>query len=321
MTKTITFENIEEINQQNSINSNIFEIPKNLANGEISIIPITKGLYFHKFHIDVKEDFIIENKFESTLFSFSAFLNGEINYENKDFKIKKTFKPNHLAVSALNQENGKSFYKKGSSLKIINIVATNQFIKNQILQEDNSNLNTIIENLNKKPFFEFIKDSPCTFDTLNTLNTIFNTTYNNKLDNLLLQSQTLELLYNWFNSINKDDKKGIPNIEKEYLNKVLLYIDTHLFEDMSLKELAKVASTNETKLQENFKLQYNSTVFAYIINKKLEEAKKLLETNNYSINEISKLIGYKHQSNFTTAFFKRFNISPKKFIKNKEFYF
>ncbi|RXK11840.1 hypothetical protein CP965_11705 [Halarcobacter mediterraneus] len=319
MPKILSFENINEMNKENSSNTTFF-MPKELAEGQISLVPVCKGLFFYKFDIDVKEDFIIENKFEDTLVSFSAFLNGSIQYKNVDFKINKTFKPNHLSVSALNQENGKSFYKKDSNLKIINMVATKEFIENQIISKENNPLNKTLQDLENKPLFKILKDSPCSFETLLSLNTIFNSSHNNKLENLLLQSHTYGLLYNWLNNI-QEEKEFLPSIERHYLNKLMVYIDENLFKDLTLKELAKVASTNETKLQKIFKIEYNTTVFKYIINKRLEKAKKLLETNEYSINEVSELVGYKHQSNFTFAFFKKFNISPKEVLKNKKFYF
>lgn len=322
MTKIITFEDIQEYTNEKRYKSyNNFIIPTNLGEGGIKYLDLSNGLGIHQIDIKVKEDFIIENKFEDTIFAFSSFLKGELSYQNKDFDFDKRFKTNHLSISALNQEHGLSFYKKGLHIKAINIVVNEKFLKNNIIDENkDSYINNIFETLKDKPYFGILKDSPCSFDTINSLNTIFSNNFTNKFQKLLIQSQTYDFLFNCFSNLDSIDKNHLPEIEKQYLLKVEKYILENLHKDLSLIQLAKIASSNETKFQKNFKLFFGMTVFKYILECRMRNAKELLKTGDYSIKEVAFLVGYKFQSNFSSAFLKKFNILPKEIIKTKDYY-
>ena len=50
----------------------------------------------------------------------------------------------------------------------------------------------------------------------------------------------------------------------------------------------------------------------------MNEAKIMLESGEYNINEVANLIGYKFASNFTNAFFKKIWNTPKRFDEKKK---
>jgi two-component system response regulator YesN len=51
-------------------------------------------------------------------------------------------------------------------------------------------------------------------------------------------------------------------------------------------------------------------MFEFIIEKRIRTAKKLLQTTNYKISEISKQVGYSNQRYFNQVFKKHVGISP-----------
>lgn len=53
----------------------------------------------------------------------------------------------------------------------------------------------------------------------------------------------------------------------------------------------------------------------------MQEARALLETSDYNINEIASIVGYKQASSFSKAFLKKYNILPKEIMKKRSYYY
>ncbi len=75
-------------------------------------------------------------------------------------------------------------------------------------------------------------------------------------------------------------------------------------------DLARQVGVNEAKLMHAFKQVFGQTIFDYTQGLRMDEAKRLLETTEKSITEIAFDVGYEYSSNFTTAFKRRFFITP-----------
>lgn len=83
----------------------------------------------------------------------------------------------------------------------------------------------------------------------------------------------------------------------------------------SLVDLAHQVGTNDFVLKKGFKELFGTTVISFWTNQKLEYAKKLLTDNNLNISEISDSIGYKNQRHFSTAFKKKYGVSPSVYMR------
>ena len=78
----------------------------------------------------------------------------------------------------------------------------------------------------------------------------------------------------------------------------------------TIGELARHIGLNEAKLMHDFKQLFGQTIFDFTQNLRMDEAKRLLETTERSITEVAFDVGYEYSSNFTTAFKRRFGITP-----------
>jgi AraC family transcriptional activator of pyochelin receptor len=79
----------------------------------------------------------------------------------------------------------------------------------------------------------------------------------------------------------------------------------------SLTKLADVAGTNTFKLKNGFKELFGTTVFGYLNEVKLVQAKDML-LSGIQIKEVADILGYSSVQHFGTAFRKKFNTSPGK---------
>jgi DNA-binding response OmpR family regulator len=85
-----------------------------------------------------------------------------------------------------------------------------------------------------------------------------------------------------------------------------------------LEELAHSVGSNPHKLSKDFQILYGMTVFEWLREQRMQEAAKLLHHSDYSIQHIADMLGYTLNSNFATAFKKRFNLSPREYRKLSE---
>jgi len=83
----------------------------------------------------------------------------------------------------------------------------------------------------------------------------------------------------------------------------------------SLSELSKLCGLNEFKLKKYFKQVFKTSVFGFVNDEKLEEAKRLIYQGEKNISAVAYELGYAHTQHFQRAFKKRFGITPKALLK------
>lgn len=137
---------------------------------------------------------------------------------------------------------------------------------------------------------------------------------------LFVESKVLELMMLQMEQIQSfkkviRDKKISPLVtDKMYYAKEL--ISKKIDNPLSLSELSTILNTNECTLKKNFKATFNTTVFGYIKELKMKKAKSMLLNYDYTISEVSDIIGYKNPQHFTTAFKKYFGYVPSTLLRD-----
>lgn len=89
------------------------------------------------------------------------------------------------------------------------------------------------------------------------------------------------------------------------------YIDTHLYDKLSLKTLTLHTGLSSSYLSALFKKEMGESIVTYIQRKKIEEAERLLLFTNKSYSEISSLLNFNSQSNFIQIFKKFKHMTPR----------
>jgi AraC-like DNA-binding protein len=86
----------------------------------------------------------------------------------------------------------------------------------------------------------------------------------------------------------------------------------------SLNQLARQVGLNECTLKRGFRSCFGTTVFGYLRNYKLEQARQLLEAGDMKVTEIARAVGYTSRSPFAAAFRKQFGMNPKEYQKHQK---
>ncbi|MGI6011829.1 MAG: helix-turn-helix domain-containing protein [Ruminococcus sp.] len=103
------------------------------------------------------------------------------------------------------------------------------------------------------------------------------------------------------------------------INLALDYMKRHLFEDLSVKEIAAAAGLSPSHFSRQFRSQTGFSPHEYIILHRIDEAKSLLHTTDLSVKEIAFRTGYRSEVNFITSFTKKVGISPSAFRSTRFF--
>jgi AraC-like DNA-binding protein len=109
-------------------------------------------------------------------------------------------------------------------------------------------------------------------------------------------------------------KAATPLIKQKTLalaKKTAVYLQTQLGEDIKFSELIVKMGTNRNKLNDAFKTRYGLTVFAWLHEKRMSLAQKLLKTTTLSILQVGDQVGYPDSNNFSTAFKREYKLSPR----------
>jgi AraC family transcriptional regulator len=97
------------------------------------------------------------------------------------------------------------------------------------------------------------------------------------------------------------------------LLKVTEYIRAHLAQDIKLKELAQLLNMSQFHFSRSFKKSMGSSPHQYLLQQRVEQAKKLLKQTKLSIVEIAIECGFNSHSHFGKQFRLSTGIAPKNY--------
>ncbi|WP_299380207.1 AraC family transcriptional regulator [uncultured Kiloniella sp.] len=97
------------------------------------------------------------------------------------------------------------------------------------------------------------------------------------------------------------------------LNRVIEYIEDNLEKQITLDELANVATMSRYHFAKMFKDLTELPPHRFLAERRIEKAKSLLMTSRDSTAEIAYQVGYNSQSNFTQTFRRLTGITPAKY--------
>ena len=113
-----------------------------------------------------------------------------------------------------------------------------------------------------------------------------------------------------------------PVLKNEYLDHemdtAVTYFNENYNRDINIEEYATSKGMSISWFIRSFKKFTGSTPMQFIVALRVNNAQVLLETTNYSINEISKIVGYDNQLYFSRLFHKLKGFSPREYRKTRK---
>ncbi|TAF06167.1 MAG: AraC family transcriptional regulator [Nostocales cyanobacterium] len=121
-----------------------------------------------------------------------------------------------------------------------------------------------------------------------------------------LESQTMETNSK---TLNAEDIERI-----HYASEILL---AQLDQPPSLMELARMVGINDNKLKVGFKQVFNTTVFGYLHDCRMERSRQMLAAGKLSVTETAKAVGFANRGYFAASFRRKFGVNPGIFLNEK----
>ncbi len=95
-----------------------------------------------------------------------------------------------------------------------------------------------------------------------------------------------------------------------------LYIQRHITDNIKASDVANFLHVDRSYFSTIFKKEYKISPYAYIQQQKIEFAKTLLRTSNYSIRELADLLNFSDIYAFSSFFKKHCGVPPSQYKKN-----
>lgn len=94
------------------------------------------------------------------------------------------------------------------------------------------------------------------------------------------------------------------------------HMKNNIYSSLTLKELCNTFIVGKTQLCKIFRESTGQSPMEYYMELKIKEAKKLLREKNYSVSQISDMLGYSSIHIFSRAFKKAVGFSPTAYVKS-----
>jgi len=107
----------------------------------------------------------------------------------------------------------------------------------------------------------------------------------------------------------------IYNNKLSFSNIIKNAIEQHIYSDFNLTEVANELGLTTITFIRHFKSAFNTTPYQYLLSKRLEYAKTLLQTSNLPIKSISNMFRFSDENYFNYYFKKKVGLSPTEYRK------
>ena len=205
------------------------------------------------------------------------------------------------------------FCEADTELDFIHISFRPHFL-NQLLPENESWADQLKEKIDRKERLVGHHFAAMSLAQEQALANIFNTPLTGKLGYMMIETSIIQvILLQLYSLFYKEEAFRTPSVGRrdlETMQEVKTYLNKNFLDEHSISCLAQKFGTNTNKLMNLFKKVFGKSIFEYIVEQRMDHARKLLREEGMPVAEVSRHLGYKNPNHFSTAFKKRFGVNP-----------
>lgn len=139
----------------------------------------------------------------------------------------------------------------------------------------------------------------------------------NNSDTDFLKKSIINVIYLLFLGSLKANPADYVKSSHEKVLDAQLYMKDHLREHISVSDIASAVGMNKNYLGEIFKKEVGVSLYAYLKQVRLEEARRLALNTRLKSQELCDAVGYSSYSNFLRDFKEAYGVSPLQLRKNE----
>jgi len=122
--------------------------------------------------------------------------------------------------------------------------------------------------------------------------------------------ELMDLFGNLAEMIFEQKKLGIQDHQSSLIERIHWYVEAHLANDISLTSIAEFTGHSPTYLSRLYKQMTRTSLSGFIMETRLDKAKRLLEKNQLKISSISEAVGFTSEPSFYRFFKKATGKTP-----------
>ncbi len=138
----------------------------------------------------------------------------------------------------------------------------------------------------------------------------------NKIDNFDTLSDVHQWIYNILKSTLAYADSSKQSKYEKIVNDIKLFISENYGEISSIEQISEHLQISASYAKSIFKKHTGKTIFDYLLNYRMGEAKKLLSDPYCKIYEVSERVGYKSPAHFSTTFKRITGMTPNDYHNN-----
>lgn len=160
------------------------------------------------------------------------------------------------------------------------------------------------------PHMSLPNATPTTYDNKPTL---IESIKKNKQSPLYDQIESRGIIFQLLSEFMRHSIKKVKDKKDKRIEKTLSYIHSHIYENISLDELADSTCLSKDHFIRLFKQETGTTPLQYINQKKIEKAQLILVTDNMPVKNIAFTLGFDDYSYFNRLFKKLTGTTPQEY--------
>ena len=292
------------------------KIDKSIAKGFFLETRADDGVFILTHQNDTQEVKVIEREIDSSFIQFHFCIKGESQFLfNKGSYTLNVAEETSLLLYNPERDLPIHLEVKPNSWLVSVLISIKQF--HGLFSQEADYITFLSEDNRDKKYYKDGKISPSMAIALNQL---INYNLNHSVKNIYFKAKAYEVLSLYFNRSEDADIDQCPFLVDESnvlkIRKAKDIVISRMAEPPGLQELADEIGLTLKKLKEGFKQIYGDSVFSFLLDYKMEFARKLLESGAHNVNEVGLKVGYSTSSHFIAAFKKKYGTTPKKYVQS-----
>lgn len=289
---------------------------KNVATRSYNETKVDDDVFVLTFHNETTDSQQVTREIGSNFIQFHFSIKGSSTFNFNEGRYSlEVLEENSLLLYNPQRELPIDLEVKPNSWLITVLISIKKF--HGLFSQEADYITFLSDDNRDKKYYKDGKISPSMAIVLNQL---IHFNLNQSIKHIYFKGKTLELLSLYFNRNEEADIEQCPFLVDETnvikIRKAKDIIISRMAEPPSLQELSDEIGLSLKKLKEGFKQIYGDTVFSFLLDYKMEVARKLLESGDHNVNEVGLKVGYSTSSHFIAAFKKKYGTTPKKYLQS-----
>jgi AraC-like DNA-binding protein len=272
-------------------------------------VDISNGIFFYNISLKSRTQ-TIKLKNLDRMIMIPMVKHGGLSITNHFDNKRDSIKENSIVIYCSSRQNF-SLDIKGD---VFILFVADFFLKQYLSFDINEPIDFLYEKIQSEVILEQINQQPVDALSLYIIEKILNTKDDKNMQSIRCMYRVMELITHRLSLLDMVDDR-IESDELEIASRAKNQLLKSFTNPPTIKILAHLCATNESKLKRVFKKVYKSTIYSYVQKLRLEEANLLLREEQMSIGQIARMVGYRHQGHFSKLLFETYGVYPKDLLR------